>query len=293
MSISCAALLVVLATSVGWSAFDLLRKMLVETLRPVPMLVLLTLAQSLFFAVWVVFDGSARLTSAYWLPALGSVALNVVANVAMVEALSLAPLSLTIPLLSLTPAVTALVATLVLDERLAALQTAGIVLVVLGALRLHLDPGRRVSLGSLGRALREQRGTQLMVVVAIFWSVAMPLDKLALRASSTSVHALGLSLGVALGTLAILAARRELAELAAVRRRPGLFTAGLLVSAVTTVLQIVAIQLVWVGLVEAIKRSVGNLAALVLGRTVFGEAITPAKVVAVAMMAVGVVMILR
>lgn len=290
MTLTLIALLVVLGTSLGWSILDLLRKMLVGTVRPVALLFLMTIAQSAVFVVWVTLDSGAHLTSGYWLPALGSVALNVVANVAFIEALALAPLSLTIPLLSLTPALAALAAVPLVEELPSPLQTSGILMVVAGALYLSLD-GDRTSLANLWRALRRQRGTQLMVVVAVAWSLAIPLDKLALKQSSISVHSLGLTFGVALGCLAILLARRQLGDLAAVRRVPGLFAASLAVSSVATALQLVALTMAWVSLVETFKRGFGNLTSIVFGRAFFGEPVTAPKLVAVGLMVAGVVLI--
>lgn len=116
MTLSLTALAVVVGTSFGWATLDLLRKLLVREMRPVALLFLLTAVQASAFAVWVAVDDGARLTAAYWWPALGSVALNVVANVAFIEALHRSPLSLTIPLLSLTPALTTLLSVPLVGE---------------------------------------------------------------------------------------------------------------------------------------------------------------------------------
>lgn len=288
---SLAAFLVVLGTGLGWSALDLLRKLLVRDIRPTALVFLLTVAQTIVFIPWVLLDDAAHLETGYWLPALASVALNVVANVAMIQALSIAPLSLTIPLLSLTPALATLLAWPLLGEHLGIVPGTGVALVVVGAFLLNLDGEGRSTLQGLLRALREKRGTQLMALTALGWSLSLPLDKMALQASSSSVHALGLSLGVALGTLGVLVVRGELGSLLAVRKKPGLLAAGFAVSAVTTALQLIAIQMVLVGLVETVKRAVGNLAALLVGRAVFDEAITVRKVVAAVVMAAGVALI--
>lgn len=290
MTLTFIALLVVLGTSLGWSILDLLRKMLVGTIRPVALLFLMTIAQSAVFVVWVAVDSGAHLEAGYWLPALGSVALNVIANVAFIEALALAPLSLTIPLLSLTPALATLAAVPLVGELPSRVQTAGILMVVVGALYLSLE-GDRTALANLWRALRLQRGTQLMCLVAVAWSLAIPLDKLAMRHASTSVHSLGLTFGVCLGSLAILLARRQLGDLAAVRRVPGLLAAGIAVSSLATALQLLALTMAGVSLVETVKRGFGNLASVVFGRAFFGEPVTRPKLVAVGLMVTGVVLI--
>jgi multidrug transporter EmrE-like cation transporter len=56
--------------------------------------------------------------------------------------------------------------------------------------------------------------------------------------------------------------------------------------------QLAALQTVWVSVVETVKRTIGNLSAVVVGRVAFGEAIGPRKLAAVVMMAGGVALIL-
>ena len=56
--------------------------------------------------------------------------------------------------------------------------------------------------------------------------------------------------------------------------------------------QLLAIQQVFVSLVEAFKRSLGAIMAVMLGRVVFGERVRPVQVVSVLVMVVGVSFIL-
>src|SRR6266849_3381929 len=108
MSISLTALLLVVFSSLGWAGFDLLRKLLVREVAPVALLLMLTLGAVPLFAAWVWIDGVAAPASGYLAPALGSVVLNVVANLLFLHGMRIAPLSVAIPLLSLTPVFTTL-----------------------------------------------------------------------------------------------------------------------------------------------------------------------------------------
>src|SRR5947208_14978092 len=101
-------LLILLAASLASSGFDLFRKVLVRHLAPVPMVVLLALASVPLFAVMVALQGGIRVASGYWAPALASVVLNTVANLTFLQSVRISPLSVTVPPLSLTPAVTTL-----------------------------------------------------------------------------------------------------------------------------------------------------------------------------------------
>ena len=109
-------------------------------LAPVPMVFLLATASVPLFGAAVLFGDPVAVQAAYWLPALGSVTLNVVANLTFLEAVRMSPLSVTVPLLSLTPVFTAVLGFAVLGERPAPLALLGIALVVIGAFWLNIEP---------------------------------------------------------------------------------------------------------------------------------------------------------
>jgi drug/metabolite transporter (DMT)-like permease len=280
-------LLLVLAASVSSSGFDLFRKVLVKHLPPVPMVFLLATASVPLFGAAVFFGGPLAVQPAYWLPALGSVALNVVANLAFLEAVRIAPLSVTVPLLSLTPVFTALLGFAVLGERPAALDLLGIVLVVVGAFWLNVGTEK---VGA--RSFLSQPGAWLMAGTALLLSLTIPLDKLAVGRASPPFHGLVLTAGIALGTLAVLLVQKRWGELAGLRHGRLPFVLALVSSTLALGFQLVALKFVLVSLIETLKRGIGNLLAVVLGRAVFGEAVTPGKLAASLLMAAGVALIL-
>jgi drug/metabolite transporter (DMT)-like permease len=283
-------LLLVLAASVSSSGFDVSRKMLVRHLAPVPMVVLLALASVPLFGAAVLFGGPVAVQPAYWLPALGSVALNVVANLAFLQAVRISPLSVTVPLLSLTPVFTALLGFAVLGERPVPLDLVGIALVVVGAfwLNLGMTEGQ-----SSARAFLSQPGAWLMAGTALLLSLTIPLDKLAVGRASPPFHGLILTAGIAVGSLAVLAVQKRWGELAGLRRGWLPFVLALAASTLALGFQLVALQAgVLVSLLETLKRGIGNLLAVILGRAAFGEMVTPGKLAAALLMAAGVALIL-
>ena len=301
MSIPLTALVLVVASSLGWSGFDLLRKLLVREVGPVALLFLLTAGTVPLFALWLAVVGVAAPAPGYLAPALGSVLLNVVANLLFLHGMRRAPISITIPLLSLTPVFTTLTAIPLLGERPSATGVAGILLVIAGAIWLNW-PRRRADPADLtdptmeAPAAGERRGAlggALMVAgTALLWSLTPPLDKLAVERASAPFHALVLTAGVASAVLCVLAFRGGLGELGGVRRVPGRLALALLVSAAALGLQLLALPLVFVGTIETLKRGIGNCMALVYGRLFFREAVTLSKVLAVGLMAAGVGLIL-
>lgn len=281
----------VLACSVAWSVLDLLRKRLMGAgIGATALLVLLAAGQLPVLAVWAAAHAGHHFDGGYFLPGLGAVTLNVFANLAFLEAMRIAPLSLTVPLLSLTPVFTTLLAVPILGQVPTPRQVAGIVLVVAGA--FALQPPAAPGGAGLWRRLLHERGSLLMLGVALAWSLSMPLDRLALDSASPPIHALALNAGVALGALALLAARSRLRDLGGMGGRAGLLATTLVVAAAAVAFQLLAILEVPVGLVETVKRGLGSALALLLGRLVFGESLSVRSVAAVGVMSGGVALIL-
>jgi drug/metabolite transporter (DMT)-like permease len=290
MSASLGALLLVLVSSLAWGGFDALRKLLVDRIQPLALVCLLTIASVPLFLAWVAVDGMPQVRAGYLAPALASVLLNIGANLAYIAALRLADLSASIPLLSLTPVFTTLLGIPLLGERPHLWQVCGILLVVLGAVILNLPAAGAVSTPATRRGRRS--GALWMVAVAFLWALTVPLDKLAVEHASGPFHGLVLNAGVAVATLAGLAAQRRLGELARVRGVVGPFAASLGVSALALGTQLMAIQFILVGLVETLKRGIGNVLAVAFGRLLFGEPVTWRKMGAIALMAAGVALVL-
>jgi drug/metabolite transporter (DMT)-like permease len=292
MSASVGALVVVLVSSLAWGGLDSLRKLLVDRIQPLTLVALLTLGAMPLFALWTAVDGFPAVLPGYVLPALTSVVLNVGANLAYVLAVRTGALSATVPLLSMTPAFTALLAIPLLGERPTPLQGLGIFLVVAGAVGLNLPGEGQVSGLAAIRSWGRESGALWMVAVAFLWALANPLDKMAVERSSGPFHGLVLNSGVAFGTLLGLAVQGRLRELGEVRHVRGRYAAALGVSALALGLQLMAIQVLWVSLVETLKRGIGNVLAVIFGRLLFAEPITVRKLAAVGLMGGGVALVL-
>ncbi len=97
------ALALTVLSSLGWAGFDATRKALSERLDAVPLVVLLMVGQLPFFGAWMAYEGGGlTIGSGFYAPAVGSVALNVAANLLFVTAVRISPLSVTI---LITPAI--------------------------------------------------------------------------------------------------------------------------------------------------------------------------------------------
>jgi drug/metabolite transporter (DMT)-like permease len=283
MSIPLPVLLLVVACGLGWAGFDLTRKLLVREIPPVALVFLLTIGSVPLFAVWMAQQGAGGPGRGYFGPALASVVLNIVANLLFLQGMRIAPLSVTVPLLSLTPVFATLLAIPLLGERPSPFHAFGILLVVAGAIGLHWrrpgsDPGQHGTL----------KGALMVAFTALLWSMTIPFDKLAVQRSSAPFHGVFVTAGVAAGVLLVLVAQGRLGDLARVRSVPVVYVLALVVSTLALAFQFLALPQAYVGTVETLKRGIGNFMALLSGWVFFHEPVTPRKVLAVGVIAVGV-----
>jgi drug/metabolite transporter (DMT)-like permease len=280
------AVVLALAAALGWSLFDLERRLLSARLEALVLVAWVTLGALAPLALWVLASAGQKLGAGYWMPASASVALNLLANFAYFRSLQLAPLSQTLPMLSFTPAFAAVLGAVFLGERLGLDGIGGLFLVVAGALLLTLRPG--FGLRGLFLGLLRDRGCRMMVGVALLWSATLLLDKRALADATPQLHALILNGGVACGALLVLGARGELGRLASLRGSGWLLVAAVATGALALGSQLVALGSLPVGFIETVKRGVGGILAVLWGRTLFREPVTAAKLAAIGLMTLGV-----
>lgn len=233
--------------------------------------------------------GDWTFSSGYILPGLGNVLANVLANILFIRAVSVSPLSKTIPLLSLTPVLTALLGALFLGETLFLRQWAGILLVVLGILFLYAPEKRLFDLLRVWKNLAAEKGAKYMGGVALFWTIAPVLDRIALRYTTVALDgAIHFTIGAALLWLwIILHGSFRMPE------KSGWKTIGILslLYAFAMGTQMLSLKLVYVGVLESVKRVMAQISALALGRFAFAEEITANKVLAITLMCLGVPLI--
>ncbi|MEW5774886.1 MAG: DMT family transporter [Thermodesulfobacteriota bacterium] len=234
-------------------------------------------------AVWI--QGPPGLGSGFWPALSASVALNALATLLYFRALAASDMSLTVPMLTLTPVLLLWTSPLMLGEHPSTGGLAGVLLAAAGSYVLKLSEARRGWLAPL-RSLLAERGPRRMLLVAVIWSVSANLDKMGLARSSPLCWLLGVFAGVGLAlTPAALRALR--ADGPPSRRRladaglAGLFEAG------STALQMLALTLAIVPYVIAVKRTSAVFGVL-LGSLVFGERGLRERLAGVLLMLAGV-----
>jgi drug/metabolite transporter (DMT)-like permease len=272
-----------IAAALCWAALDVVRKAIAGKASPEALAVFLLLGQLPFLGAWALYDETWVTGAGYWPPAMASMVLNAIANVLFMRSVQLSPLSRTVPFLSLTPVFSAVAAIPLLGEVPAAMHWGGILLVVLGALVLNSDLA-----DSWWRSLSQEKGAPYMMAVAVLWAFSTALDKRALGHASPASHAFLLAAGSGSILLSWILSRGKGGELRELGSAPRGLLAGLVGFAVAAIaLQMLALQWLWVAVVETLKRAIGVVGSVLFGRLFFGEPITGRKVAAVGLMVAG------
>lgn len=284
-----AHLLYMVLSALAFSGLDLVRKLLAGRIDALALVLFMSLGAVPLLGALLALNGVGPLSAGYVLPGLSALTLNFLASLGFIYSVKLSPLSRTIPLLSLTPVFTALTGVPLLGEYPDRLQSMGIVLVVIGAMALNAK-------GSLSGAVQgffQEKGAPIMTAVALMWAVSGPLDKRAIAHASVYFHATLMTFGVGVGALAVLFLQRRLAVLGSVRSEAKLLVAAMIFITFALTFQLLAIRSVFVSLVEAFKRAVGSVMAVILGRIVFRERVGAREWLAVLVMSVGVFLLLH
>ncbi|MFM7464472.1 MAG: EamA family transporter [Cyanobium sp.] len=209
---------------------------------------------------------------------------NGVAFWAYGRALHRGELSLVVPLLNLSPLVLLISAWLMLGETPGPSCVAGMVLIVLGALRLGATGGE-TSRGLLGPP-----GARWMLLVAMLWGIGAGIDKVGVRASSSLAWVVGLNMVVGLPLTCSALVAGEGRTLALPSNRGILLLFGV-IGALGMAVQMEAVQRTAVVNVIAIKR-LSTLFSAAAGGMFLGEPRPDLRLPAVALMLAGAVLIL-
>ncbi len=263
-----------------FAALDAIRKRLVQRVDMLALLTAISAGNAVLYAAWVYFSPGTIAWTSYVQVGIPALVLQLTANLTLLRALQVSDLSRTIPFLGLTPVLSGLAGQYALAQWPRPGQWAGIAAVSLGA-------GLLAFVRSHPHRAGLDRGSLLAMITAGLWSITAALDKLAIDASSPAIHALLQAGGIAALLVAILVVRGRLSQLADLRRVARGCGWAILFGTLALAFQFLAIELIWVSLMETIKRATGAVSSLVVGRVWFGEPIDAAKVAAVLLLVLG------
>jgi drug/metabolite transporter (DMT)-like permease len=112
-----------------------------------------------------------------------SLPLEIVSIVLYIKALRLSPLSLTLPFLALTPVFLIFVSYVILGEKVSFWGAMGILFIAAGSYTLHISKIKEGIFEPL-RAITKEKGSILMIGVALIYSFTSSLGKMAIEHSS-------------------------------------------------------------------------------------------------------------
>ena len=136
-----------------------------------------------FLVIAFCFIDIPPLDSTFWLTLLIAIPLDVTAIILYIKAIRISPLSLTIPFIALSPVFVIITAFVILGELPDISGLIGILLIVTGAYLLNVRATRHGVLGPI-MAIRREKGSVLMIIVAGIFSFTSTLGKVAVMHSS-------------------------------------------------------------------------------------------------------------
>ncbi|OGX39719.1 MAG: hypothetical protein A3C53_01470 [Omnitrophica WOR_2 bacterium RIFCSPHIGHO2_02_FULL_68_15] len=260
-----------LASAVSMGAVDVLSKRALREFEP-GLVGLSRLGFGLLFLAipWWLAPPTA-LAPEFWRTVALMIPFEIAAFFLLLEALRAAPLAETVPFLSLSPLFTVLASWLILGERVTAVGFLGILLIAAGGYLLYWHELRHGALGPL-RAMVRSRGTRLMTVVALIYSVTSVFGKQMTMVSSPLLFP-GLYFAVLFAAFAAVQGLRGMRPAAvwhAVCRRPGvLITMGIL-DGVSFLVHSIGVLMAPVAYFIGVKR-LSSVVSVVAGGLLFRE----------------------
>lgn len=135
------------------------------------------------FLILLFFIPVPHLDTTFYLTLFGALPLEITAFFLYMRAIQVSPLSLAIPFLSFTPVFLILTGRLILGEALSIWGILGIIFVSLGSYVLNLRECKKGFLGPF-RAIKREKGSWLMLIVAFLYALTSALGKKAIQHSS-------------------------------------------------------------------------------------------------------------
>ncbi len=242
-------------------------------------------------AIPIVRAGWPALSPAFWGTVAIMIPLEIAAFFLLLEALRVAPLAETVPFLSLSPLFTVLVSWCLLRERVTLLGFLGICTIAAGSYVLYGHELRHGYLGPL-KAMTRSRGTKLMVLVALLYSLTSTLGKRAIELSSAMAFpGIYFALLAAVFVVIQLArGERPAAFLQAVVRRPWLLIGLGVADGITFLIHSVGVLLAPVAYFVGVKR-LSSVVSVLVGGLVFQERHLPLGVAGTSCMVAGVILL--
>lgn len=286
-----------------WVAYDFVRKILLKRIKPLPLVIFLEFGQAAVYLSYGYLSQQLIYNHGYIFPGLMTASFASLGTFLLTKAISISPLSSVIPFLSFLPFFTVIFGSLILKENLSLIQLSGLVLLVFASLIINYQ-GKKVNsiLGlfkTLYQDLTHEKGCVLVIITSLVWAFAIPFDKLAMQATNPISHALYHAL--LCGTIFSIARFfsktcpwGDTKFLAVELQGTYWFLLlGIINASFAMVLQFMAYQISYIGLVEAGKRAVSLVSNLFIGALIFKEPVNKFKFLGTVLILIATILILN
>ena len=216
-------------------------------------------------------------------------AINAVAVIIYIKAISEGDISEVMPMMSITPIILLLTSPLLLGEFPPFVGLLGILSIVLGSYILNIDL-RNKDIFAPFKSLVRNKGTRYMLIVSAMWGFSANYDKIAINNSSILQHLIFMNLFIFISLTIYLLIKKKLrwSKIKPVKYNLlaiSTFTVG------TYVFHMTALSMTFLAYVVAMKRMAGPI-SVVLGHYFLKEPNIRARLVGSLVMVGGVIMIL-
>lgn len=212
--------------------------------------------------------GISDIEPGFWKALLVTVPAGVLATVFYMKAIKLSDISLMSPLAALSPMLVLISAPFIVAEFPGVWGFLGIMITTVGIYVLKLDKKSKGYLKPF-KAIKEESGVKYMLVMLLLYSLAAPVDKIGVEASSAIVYSLALHIGQLLFLTPLMFYKEDSWFVEIKNNRKSIFSIGFL-SGVASVLQMTALTYTLVVYVITVKRS-GILFSVLAGHFLFDE----------------------
>ncbi len=216
--------------------------------------------------------------------------LEIIAIIFYIKALRISPLSLTLPFLSLTPIFLILISYLIIGEKVSFRGGIGIILIAVGSYTLNLHEMRK-GIFKPFRAITKEKGSVLMISVALIYSVTSSLGKMAIEHSSPLFFGITYFVAVTIvfAPIALWLGKGELKSFISEKQFKGLLLPGLFYS-VMIASHMIAMSLAKVAYMISVKRT-SLIIGVIYGYLLFKEKNIRERLIGAVLMFIGFVMI--
>tara|TARA_X000000950_G_C13772694_1_gene601670 strand:+ start:90 stop:959 length:870 start_codon:yes stop_codon:yes gene_type:complete len=271
------SIVVCLVSAFFWSTFDITRKLCLKKTSSEFLLLLFSFCQIVIFSIWCLAKTTLLLFNDYLYIGIFQILINVLSALIFLRALDISQISMTIPLLSFSPLFSALFSSYLISEIITFTQYCGIFLIIFGTMILYSSSLKLSEIFFSINNIFKNKGARYMISVSLIWSVTPIIDKICFKYASFNIHGLIQALGMFLLLTIILIKKNKHIEIRDLKENFRLFSFTMLVGTMATILQFIAITMSMVPIMESIKRSIGQVGAIIYGKIFFKELINIRK----------------